>query len=298
MKVFISWSGELSRSVAESLRMYLPCILQDLDVFVSQHDLESGSRWAAELAARLNQSTFGILCLTPQNQLAPWMLYEAGVLNRAADGRTCGLLLGGLTPANVSGPLAQFQHRRMNREEFLLLLRDINQRMDSPLPDESLRLIFEKWWPDLSAAHTDAQQAAPTKIAATEHRSDREVLEEILERIRATPSGFAAQPSEGNDTLNAAQALLRVVRSRSAEEVAFLLRINRFKDVGDHDAVESYAELHSPIAGALQNLGLLWRSPQGRLVMNRFLGEQVLPMLLEYPPRAAESKGEGDRADA
>jgi len=29
MKVFVSWSGELSKAVAEILRKYLPCMIQD-----------------------------------------------------------------------------------------------------------------------------------------------------------------------------------------------------------------------------------------------------------------------------
>jgi hypothetical protein len=63
MRVFVSWSGELSRRVAETLRQYLPLMIQGADAFISKHDLESGTRWSLELAKELEESSFGILCL-------------------------------------------------------------------------------------------------------------------------------------------------------------------------------------------------------------------------------------------
>jgi hypothetical protein len=74
MKVFISWSGASSKAVAASLRKHLPLILQGLDCFMSKHDLESGARWAQELAEELDESNFGILCLTHESLKSPWLL--------------------------------------------------------------------------------------------------------------------------------------------------------------------------------------------------------------------------------
>src|SRR5207253_2371159 len=82
MKVFISWSGPASRDVATALRKYLPCMLQGLQVFMSQHDLESGSRWAVGLTSELSETNFGLICLTPDNLLSPWLLFEAGAITK------------------------------------------------------------------------------------------------------------------------------------------------------------------------------------------------------------------------
>ena len=40
MKVFISWSGELSKNIAEVIKKWLPCIIQSVEVFFSPDDIE------------------------------------------------------------------------------------------------------------------------------------------------------------------------------------------------------------------------------------------------------------------
>jgi hypothetical protein len=183
MKVFVSWSGNLSQRVAGILRKYLPVMIQGLDTFMSQHDVESGSRWSVELARELDDSSFGILCLTPDNLESAWLLFEAGALTKHIEGRTCGLLLGSLRPTDVAGPLAQFQHRAFSKEDLHALLRDINKKLVRPLELVQLDLIYEKWWPDLERDY----HAALKNVANEGQRTPRDstdILEEMLERIR------------------------------------------------------------------------------------------------------------------
>lgn len=39
MKVFVSWSGELSKKIAEELKKWIPCIIQSATVFYSSEDI-------------------------------------------------------------------------------------------------------------------------------------------------------------------------------------------------------------------------------------------------------------------
>lgn len=73
MKVFISWSGERSRAVAEALRNWLPHVIQGLQPWFSSNDIDKGVRWATDIAANLQESRVGIICLTPENLESPWI---------------------------------------------------------------------------------------------------------------------------------------------------------------------------------------------------------------------------------
>jgi len=77
MRVFISWSGEPSRSVAQALRDWPPMVVQHVEPWMSDEDIESGGRWNDQIAAELEQADYGIICLTSTNLDRPWLLFEA-----------------------------------------------------------------------------------------------------------------------------------------------------------------------------------------------------------------------------
>lgn len=195
MKIFVSWSGSYSRSVADLLRRLLPCMMQGLEVFVSQHDIESGARWTVRLAQELEQSNFGILCLSPDSLNSPWLLFEAGALTKHIEGCACGLLIGGLSPSDVSGPLSQFQHRSFTRDDFQHLITDVNKLLQPPLQADHLALIFEKWWPDLESGYA-AVQSNPAP-GHPEKRSQKDILDEVLARVRSLEREVQASSAGG-----------------------------------------------------------------------------------------------------
>jgi hypothetical protein len=181
MKVFVSWAGESSKAVALALRKVLPNMLQELDVFVSEHDIPSGSRWAMQLAARLQHTNFGIFCLTPESLTSQWLVFEAGALTKLEEGRACGLLHG-LSLSDVTGPLAQFQHKPLEPEPFEALLQDLNKLLEKRLDPASITQIHQKWWPDLAEALRNIPPEETTPKAV--QRSTPEILEELVARVR------------------------------------------------------------------------------------------------------------------
>lgn len=93
MKIFISWSGDTSHKVALLLRDWLPSVIQSIDPYVSSIDIDKGARWSADIAAELDNSSFGILCVTHDNIEAPWLNFEAGALGKSVEkSRVCPFL--------------------------------------------------------------------------------------------------------------------------------------------------------------------------------------------------------------
>lgn len=80
MKVFISWSGERAKAVARALHEWLPTVIQSLEPWMSDQDISSGQRWNSEISNQLAESNYGIICITPENQIAPWLNFEAGAV--------------------------------------------------------------------------------------------------------------------------------------------------------------------------------------------------------------------------
>jgi hypothetical protein len=182
MKLFISWSGDSSKAVAEALRDWLPCVMQALKPWMSEADLKSGSRWGLELAKALSDTRIGIICLTPDNISEPWILFEAGALSKTLDKRTlvCTYLLG-MNPADLTGPLAQFQATLANKAGTRKVLSDINQVLDEKLSEANLDLVFEALWSGLD----NKLQAAASLSPAYEHpRSEKEIAAETLALVR------------------------------------------------------------------------------------------------------------------
>jgi hypothetical protein len=63
MKIFISWSKEPSKQIAEALAEWLPDVIQSLKPWVSR-EIPAGSRWNTEIANELSSTKFGIICVT------------------------------------------------------------------------------------------------------------------------------------------------------------------------------------------------------------------------------------------
>lgn len=80
-KIFISWSGTCTKDFAVGLKRVLEkTIFPELDVecFVSNVDIASGTDWWLTISSELKTCNLGILCISNENLHAPWIYYEAG----------------------------------------------------------------------------------------------------------------------------------------------------------------------------------------------------------------------------
>jgi len=186
MKVFLSWSGEQSHKVAVVFRDWFPSVIQSLVPYVSSEDIDKGARWSTDIATELEDSTFGILCVTKENINAPWLTFEAGALSKTMDKAFVSPFLFNIKRSEVDGPILQFQSTIFDKEDINKLLKTLNKACgDDKLTDERLDKAFNVWYPTLEEElnkikPSDGVQESTEKPAAQEN----EILEEILELSR------------------------------------------------------------------------------------------------------------------
>lgn len=151
MKIFLSWSGNRGRALAEALRDWLP-LIHGVEPWLST-EMERGVRWGAELESGLKESRAGVVCLTKDSLTSPWLLFEAGAISKAIEKTlVCPYLLD-VEPGELPGPLQQFQTTRAEKDETRKLVHSINRMLgERARPEGTVDKTFEHLWPVLEAA--------------------------------------------------------------------------------------------------------------------------------------------------
>ncbi|MDT5268747.1 MAG: hypothetical protein QOH49_933 [Acidobacteriota bacterium] len=183
MKVFISWSGDRSKAVAEALYAWLPTVILTIRPWLSLADIDKGARWRTEVASELEDSQVGIICLTPENLNAPWLLFEAGALSKIQQKSYVCTFLYDLEPTDVREPLAQFQHTLSQKEDVKKLIHTINRAQgEKRFTDAQIDKAFERGWPELAE---DLNKISNTTTIQKSEPTQKEMLKELLELVRA-----------------------------------------------------------------------------------------------------------------
>lgn len=186
MKIFISWSGSLSKKIAEAMNKWLPCLLQTVQIFYSTEDIEKGENWDQRISSELSESNYGIICLTPDNVTAPWVNFEAGAIAKSLESRVATLMIN-INPSDIKGPLSRYQATKLEKNDFLHLIQNINDNSESPIEKERLFTTFEGLWAtiesELEEIINSAQPAAKGGKKIPEH-TNAEAIEEILQLVR------------------------------------------------------------------------------------------------------------------
>jgi|SRR5262245_32738596 len=208
MKIFLSWSGDKSKAAALALRSWIPDIIQTVQPWMSQVDIDAGSRWSRDMSAQMEEAKFGILCLTKENQTAPWMLFEAGALAKTiSDTFVCPYLID-LEPTEIrQGPLTQFQSKRANEKETWELIQAINKALkDDALSDDNLKRAFDKWFPDLKQKLDG--------LPKEQHGKKQDIsMEEMVEEILGTVRGITRHQTNPRPIEHLNENLWRLIKS-------------------------------------------------------------------------------------
>ncbi|MER7579979.1 TIR domain-containing protein [Kitasatospora sp. NPDC097691] len=186
LKVFLSWSGETSRRVAELLKGWLPDVLQALDPWVSSQDISKGSRASREISDELEGANFGIICVTAGSQQSQWVNFEAGALSKQISEAHVMPFLIDLKPTDLTGPLAQFQATSsQSRDDVLKLVLDLNNALrEAAVAPDRVRRTFDRYWPDLEKELGEIRSGGAADSNLEPRRPQAEMVEEVLLLMR------------------------------------------------------------------------------------------------------------------
>lgn len=183
VRVFISWSGEGSKGVAQALRVAIDDCFDLVTPFMSDSDIEGGQRGLRIIEEELNSSQFGIIVVTKANMSAPWLNFEAGAISKVLHGddtRVIPLLVDVPTASELLGPMAQFQAKKADRNELGLVFGQIGKA--AGIEADKVARRFEGAWPMIDAAVEAA--SAVTDGEELPGRSTESMVAEVLELVR------------------------------------------------------------------------------------------------------------------
>ncbi|MFJ1745414.1 TIR domain-containing protein [Streptomyces sp. NPDC088116] len=227
MKIFLSWSGERSRQVAESLKSWLPDVIQEIDPWVSTQDIAKGGRGINEITNELAATDFGVVCITPENEASKWINFEAGSLAKQFDIAHVVPFLIDMKIADLTGPLSQFQATvGDSRDDVRKLVGDINRALiGRAVAEDRLERAFARSWPELERTLQDVRRTAPREgMQHSVERSEAEMLEEILLLVRKQE--YRRADTEGKVN----QVEEKLSRSRRISEDEFI--VSSFAKIG------------------------------------------------------------------
>ncbi|NED11288.1 toll/interleukin-1 receptor domain-containing protein [Streptomyces sp. SID9124] len=228
MKVFLSWSGDRSKAMAEFLQNWLPDVIQAIDPWISSRNIPQGSRPLPSIADELASCNFGIVCVTPENRSSEWINFEAGALSKMLDDSVVVPLLLDIEKAQVTGPLSQFQMTLSTaRDEVFKLVSDMNGRLgDMALAPDRLDRSFDQNWPSLmKELGSITLRRDPQKLQPEKERSVDDLLEEVLllarrqeRRLADVESSIQIIRSRGDGTITSNRRALAADRQEEAEK--------------------------------------------------------------------------------
>jgi hypothetical protein len=174
-----------------------------------------------EVGTELNDNNFGIICLTPENLTAPWILFEAGAISKSySQGAVCPYLYD-VELSAITGPLQQFQGKKADRPSTKELVESINSKSITPVDTVRLNTIFETFWPSLEIQLS----SIPTQsLGLQKPRPQSEILEDLVKSVRAM---------EGN--LRELSDRMTPLRDKSHDKASGILRTTSEIGAGSED---------------------------------------------------------------
>ncbi|MBT2521809.1 TIR domain-containing protein [Arthrobacter sp. ISL-28] len=197
MKVFISWSKnsrDAGRAVSTAVsEIFAPVVT----TFISQ-EIRAGSRALEEIDDALDNTDFGIICLTRSNQTEQWINYEAGALSRQVENKRqrMGVLLVDFESVDeVNSPMNIFQCKMATLQGFSELMLSLNE-LSPNVKEDTLSKRINLVWPDVEKEIQAVKEAKPQEdLPDVPVKTADDKLDELLSLVKVIESSIGDEVS-------------------------------------------------------------------------------------------------------
>jgi len=285
----------VSRASAEALDSFVRHVVPGDYPFVSTQDIEGGERWEARLSSELERNHFAILCLTTDNQTAPWLNFEAGALSKAVTRpRVIPYTIEFLPGEMAVGPLSRFQGYTNDQVGTWKLVCVLNASTERPNTESFLREGFDRWWPtlrdqmDSAASATRPQDGPDDRALLLEIRGHILEMRDVISAGSSLSLGAAVQvladatldPLTNLPNRRALQSRMQALEATKTPFVLAMVDIDKFKNINDRFGHSIGDRLIAVIGQALRRL-----LPDVNTV-TRFGGDEFAILLPATPSEA------------
>lgn len=294
VKLFLSWSKPQSRLLALKLRQWIPDVLHRVSPWMSSEDIDKGQAWMMELAAQLDTTGQGLICVTRENYREPWLNFEAGALAKSMSASRVRPVLLDVATTDPTGPLAQFQATvTSDKDDMLKLLQSLNSACEEPLDEQRLERSFGRAWCEFQDALSEISAHAPPQ-RPSKQRSMEDKVDEVLDRLRGmdrrTARGLRAFNVRNTPVASVINVDLTAIDSSLGtvqKVVDWTTSVSDFLDelylsVSDHIPAYTYGNTWSlrthDRASLLRDLGSYWARRHKEERDDRKLEEAGIPL--------------------
>ena len=253
-KVFLCWSKDRSKAIAEGWAKLLPEIVRGRPILSTE--FQKGREWSSMLRNDLNEAKTGIIFLTPENVVAPWIHFEAGALATAVGNRNGEVFIYvyGFDPGKLGGPLSAYQSTVATKQDTRRLIHDLCIAMKSKQPTED---FYSRWWAKLEAELDKIPAPAITELVPGfaelfDRKTFREPLPDCtnqrwLDRFAVARSVHMALKEAANQVDDRSRAGARqLYRELAAAVDAYAMAMSGFLVEEKHFGFDDQGKLAAP----------------------------------------------------
>ena len=193
--IFVSWSLPASQKTAVKSYEFFRKLFPTFGFFISSENISSGQRWYDVISDKLDSCNVGIVVVTNENYLRPWIHYEAGALAKVVSkARVMPLLCGVPTSLIADTPLSAFQAADLSKSGIRRIADSIRELTEYQQAEPDFDEQFDSLWARYGEALCvvepfdgvlETRPARPVSVTVSETDSKLDQLTEIVRSMEA-----------------------------------------------------------------------------------------------------------------